>query len=186
MRRHLIACWCVLALALGGCGQDRSGMETPTVGGAPATPTSSDAPSPVVSPTAASTEGSQMDVRVVDFQVWQDYMPAVPPSGPPLHVALTLEVDSAASISRSGRVGSITLQRASGEEIVTADLETTQRVDDMGLVRPGGSQVILTMPPQPVKTQLTEGETIKGMARIEIDGQEVSVPLPETPLMFTH
>lgn len=127
-----------------------------------------------------------MRIRVTNVEVWQDFMPGIREGGPPLHAVIVIEFSSLPAISPTGKTGSVTFRRASGEEIVTGDLEIMRSEDDLGLQILGPQVKTFRMPPQPVTLKLTEGELLGGTVQLPVGDQMMSAPLPETPLAFTH
>ncbi len=119
----------------------------------------------------------------IEFQVWQDFMPGIREGGPPLHATLVFYIEG---VDISSGSGSITLRRASGEEIATGQLELARWVDDLGLKQPGPQRVTFTMTAAPVSVELKEGEPIKGIANVSLGEAHLVIELPETPLFFTH
>lgn len=134
-------------------------------------------------PTSNGGGNMQENITVTDFQVWQDFMPSINKEGAPLHAAITLSVEGLDITSGSGV---LTLKRAAGEELVTANLELMRQADDLGLRQPGPQPVTFTMQSTSVKAPLTEGETVKGTADIKFGSQERTIELPETQVFFTH
>jgi|GEM_PF-3969995 len=126
-----------------------------------------------------------MTIQVKGFEVWQDFMPGIGKEGAPLHAVVSVEFSSLPSLDLN-KVGSATLRRANGEQIAVGDLELMRSEDDLGLKVLGTQQMAFRMLPQSVKINLTEGEMIGGVVTIVVGGQEMTAPLPETPLMFTH
>jgi hypothetical protein len=124
-----------------------------------------------------------MEPTGIEFQVWQDFMPGVRDDGPPLHATLVFYIEGVDTGSGSG---SITLRRAGGEEIATAQLELVRSVDDLGLKQPGPQRVTFAMKSTPVNVELKEDEPIKGTANVRVGGVDLTIELPETPLVFTQ
>lgn len=189
----LTPCLWVSLLILVGCNTPTIGpvaptVAIPTVGNqAQSTPPQPTSTLPMASSsTMQPTLEGNMDITVTQLQVWQDFMPGVPNGGPPLNATVTIGFNGPPNIALAGKAGTMTLTRANGEEIVTADLELMRTDDDLGLKVRGPQTLPFRMTPQPIGVKLTEGETIKGTARLIVAGLEVSVPLPEAPLMFTH
>ena len=138
---------------------------------------------PAMTPTSYPTTGGSMEPTGIEFQVWQDFMPGTRAGGPPLHATVVFYIEGADTSSGSG---SIILRRASGEEIVTAQLELVRSVDDLGLKQPGPQRVTFSMTATPVSVELKEGEPIKGTAKVRLGGSDLMIELPVTPLQFTH
>jgi hypothetical protein len=126
------------------------------------------------------------DCVVTDFSVWQDFMPSIPRAGAPLHATFTLEISWQDKITPTMAHGTITILRAGGEQVITADLQLNQWVDDQGLVQPGPQTVSFSMVPAPVAAQLVEGEMLHGTVRLTLGDQTLNIELPETALIFTH
>jgi hypothetical protein len=124
-----------------------------------------------------------MEPTGIEFQVWQDFMPGVRDGGPPLHATVVFYIEGVDTGSGSG---SITVRRASGEEIATAPLELVRSVDDLGLKQPGPQRVTFAMRSTPVNVELKEGELIKGTANVLLGGADLTLELPETRLEFTQ
>ncbi len=199
-----LAAYLILALgvlSLAGCSDSPANSPTPVAtnaignGVAQGTPTNifalatpgASTPSPAsTQPAAEATQGGNMRIRVTSVEVWQDFMPGIREGGPPLHATIAVEFSSLPSIASTGRAGSVTFRRASGEEIATGDLELMGREDDLGLQILGPQVKTFRMSPQPVALTLTEGEMVGGTVRLLVGGQEMTAPLPETPLTFTH
>ncbi|MFL5735069.1 MAG: hypothetical protein ACJ78Q_18080, partial [Chloroflexia bacterium] len=133
-----------------------------------------------------TTGGTTMDANVTDFKVWQDFMPIVPPSGPPLHAVVTIETTSKPGRAVVAAGGAITITRASGEIIATAPLTSTQAPDDRPMQQTGPTSTQLGTGPLPITAKLTEGEMLSGTATITISGAQVDLNLPQTALTFTH
>ena len=123
---------------------------------------------------------------MTDFQVWQDFMPGVKAGNAPLHASVTLSIQWPERITPDMAKGSITLVRASGEQVITSDLQLAQWQEGSGPITPGPQQVMFAMVPQTVPMQLTEGEMLHGTVTVTLDGQPRTVELPEAALLFTH
>jgi hypothetical protein len=123
---------------------------------------------------------------IIDFKVYQDFMPMVPASGPPLHAAVTLEVNIKPGQAAANASGTISITRPTGELIATADLTQSQQADDLGLRKPGPQQLVLTTKGVPIKAKLSEGETVQGSATIMLGGHSFALKLPQTQVAFTH
>src|SRR4051812_1918274 len=74
------------------------------------------------------------DCVATDFDVWQDFMPGNTPDSAPLHAGFTLAITWPNKITPGNTHGTITLLRASGQEIVTGDIQLNQQGDDLGLL----------------------------------------------------
>jgi hypothetical protein len=146
-------------------------------------PTATAQTEPAMTPTSYPTTGGSMEPTGIEFQVWQDFMPGTRAGGPPLHATVVFYIEGVDTASGSG---SITLTRAAGEEIATAQLELLRSVDDLGLKQPGPQRVTFTMTSTPTSVELKEGELIKGTVKVRLGGTDLTIELPETALVFTH
>ena len=176
-----------VALLLAGCSAGQVGEATPApTAGATAASTTAHAgtatPVEPGMPVGLCTE----DCVVTDFQVWQDFMPGLKAGNAPLHASVTLSIQWPQRITPDMAKGSITLVRASGEQVVTSDLQLAQWDQSSGPLTPGPQQVMFAMVPQTVPVQLTEGEMLHGTVALTLDGQPRTVELPEAALLFTH
>ncbi|HYP40776.1 MAG TPA: hypothetical protein VEX13_10495 [Chloroflexia bacterium] len=181
---------CALLTLVVGC--DNAPVPTATI---TPMPTATTAPQGSVGPTATAqtqdgmtptpypTTGGSMEPTGIEFQVWQDFMPGRRDDGPPLHATVVFFIEG---VDTSSGSGSITLRRASGEEIATAPLELVRWADDLGLKQPGPQRVTFTMTSTPATMELKEGEPIKGTASVRLGDTDLKIELPETPLEFTH
>ncbi|HYO49779.1 MAG TPA: hypothetical protein VEW94_07995 [Chloroflexia bacterium] len=175
---------CALLTLVVGCSNAPAPVPTATT--APqgsVDPTATGQTQPAMTPTSYPTTGGSMEPTGIEFQVWQDFMPGTRQGGPPLHATVVFYIEGVDTGSGSG---SITLRRASGEEIATAQLELVRWVDDLGLKQPGPQRVTFTMTATPVSVELKEGELIKGTAKVRLGGTDLTIELPETELVFTH
>jgi hypothetical protein len=127
-----------------------------------------------------------VEPKVAEFNVWQDFMPVVPPSGPPLHASVTLEVQGPEKLDPATTRGMITILRSSGEQVVASDLTLNRSADDLGLAYPGPQQITFVMAPASVSVQLTQGELLHGTATLNLGTSDVTFDLPATALEFTH
>lgn len=177
----------VLVPLLAACGGAQVGDPTATVGVAntPTTITAATTATPVVPNMPSGLCMGEQPV-IDEFSVWQDFMPSVSRDGAPLHATLTLDIDWPEKIVASSTGGSITLLRAGEAELVTADLQLNQAVDDLGMGQPGPQKLTFIMVPTVVSTQLVEGEPLHGTAGLTINDTPVSCVLPVTALLFTH
>ncbi|HEX9988628.1 MAG TPA: hypothetical protein VGE45_09145 [Chloroflexia bacterium] len=185
MRLFCLALCALLTLSVG-CSNPPVPISTPTATTAPQGSVGSTATAqnqPDVTPTPYPTTGGSMEPTGIEFQVWQDFMPGVRDDGPPLHATLVFYIEGVDTGSGSG---SITLRRAGGEEIATAQLELVRSVDDLGLKQPGPQRVTFAMKSTPVNVELKEDEPIKGTANVRVGGVDLTIELPETPLVFTQ
>jgi hypothetical protein len=123
---------------------------------------------------------------VVDFQVWQDFMPGLKAGNAPLHASVTLAIQWPQKITPDVTKGTVTLVRASGEHVVTGDLQLAQWDQGSGPQTSGPQQVVFAMTPQTVPVQLIEGEMLHGTVTVTLDGQPRMAELPEAALLFTH
>jgi hypothetical protein len=126
------------------------------------------------------------DCVVTDFSVWQDFMPSIPQTGAPLHATFSAEITWPEKITVTNTHGTVTILRASGEEVLTSNLQLNQQIDDNGLVPPGPQNVSFSMVPAPVTAQLVEGEMLHGTVTLTIGDGTIKFDLPETALLFTH
>src|SRR5947209_7455445 len=67
-------------------------------------------------------KGGAMDAKLVDVQVWQDFMPRIGSGGPPLHATLIVEVSDALPVTPSNTNGTITITQPNGAVITHAHL----------------------------------------------------------------
>jgi hypothetical protein len=180
-KRRSVALVCVFAALLAAC--DLGGQAA-----APAATTPARATEPAAESTPKMTpaEGVMTEPAIIDFKVYQDFMPMVPASGPPLHAAVTLEVIIKPGQPAANASGTITITRPAGELIATADLTQSQQPDDLSLRRPGSQQLVLTTKGIPISAKLTEGETLQGSARVILGGRSFDLKLPQTQVVFTH
>lgn len=178
----------LLALSVG-CANAPSPVPTATTAAMPTAPqagvdpTATGQTQPAMTPTSYPTTGGSMEPTGIEFEVWQDFMPGTRAGGPPLHATVVFYIEG---VDTGSGNGSITLRRASGEEIATAQLELVRWVDDLGLKQPGPQRVTFTMTATPVSVELKEGEIIKGTAKVRLGGTDLTIELPEVPLQFTH
>jgi hypothetical protein len=125
--------------------------------------------------------------RVVDFQVWQDFMPGPARSAPPLHAVVELEVSNGAGVGADSAGGTITITRQSGEVLLSAArLILGQQSADLATAQPGPRRLSFSIEPGHVATTLTEGETLQGTATVTFGGRRFDLTLPQTSLVFTH
>jgi hypothetical protein len=136
--------------------------------------------------TSVATEG-RLDVKVTEFEVWQDYMPVVPRDGAPLHGVVTVEITHTEKLTPQLIEGTVTLNQASGAMIV-ADLALAlkQQADDLGMQTPGPQTVTFTFGPGTSNVTLVEGELIGGELSLRVSGAQTELALPEVALYFTH
>jgi hypothetical protein len=129
----------------------------------------------------------KLEARITDFQVWQDYMPVVPPGGPPLHGVVTLEITYTAKLTPQNIRVTVTLTRQ-GNESIARDVPLTlqQQADDLGLLTPGPQTATLVLGPVQVQEVLTEGELIGGTVTLQVHGETIQETLPAVALFFTH
>jgi hypothetical protein len=176
-RGRAAALICLCAGMLAACD---FGAGTPT-----ARPGNQDRATAGPSPAPTSTQESSMQPAVVDFKVYQDFMPMVPASGAPLHAFVTLEITGKSAPGDIVSGGQITITRPSGEVITTAGLVTDRQPDDRTLAQPGTRQVVLTMERTSISTKLTDGETLQGTATVTVGGRSYTLKLPQTKVVFT-
>lgn len=124
-----------------------------------------------------------METKIVDFQVWQDFMPRVNAGDPPLHALVAIEIEASNALTPTATV---TLSRAAGETIVQAPLSLLDGTPPTEGSAPGTVRLEFNMQSASVPMQLTEGEKIGGTVTLNLGGREVNLPLPEAELMFTH
>jgi hypothetical protein len=165
------------------------GSNAPTPESATATVAQPTAPAPTaveVTPTPAAMEG-KLDATVTAFEVWQDYMPVVPPDGAPLYGVVTVEITHTEKLTPQLVEGTVTLAQASGADIAS-DLAVTmqQQADDLGMQTPGPQTVTFTFGPGTTQVTLVEGELIGGALSLELAGEKLKLALPEVALYFTH
>jgi hypothetical protein len=113
-------------------------------------------------------------------------MPSIPQTGAPLHATFSAEITWPEKITVTNTHGTVTILRASGEEVLTSNLQLNQQIDDNGLVPPGPQNVSFSMVPAPVTAQLVEGEMLHGTVTLTIGDGTIKFDLPETALLFTH
>lgn len=165
------------------------GSNAPTPESSTATVAQPTAPAPTaveLTPTPAGMEG-KLDATVTAFEVWQDYMPVVPPDGAPLYGVVTVEITHTEKLTPQLVQGTVTLAQAPGATIVS-DLAVTmqQQADDLGMQTPGPQSVTFTFGPGTTQVALIEGEMIGGVLSLAVAGQTVEVALPEVALYFTY
>ena len=182
---------CLFVLVLAAC--DRSSpnvaQQTPatTPSSVPGTGVpSKDTPGTVATSTPSPKGGTALQAQVTSFQVWQDFMPIVPPSGPPLHATLTITVNDSGRFTPANASGTITITRPGGEVIAKAPLTLAQQADDLGMAQPGPQSLTFAMAATSISATLTENEPVAGEAAITLRQDQFSVKLPETNVMFTH
>jgi hypothetical protein len=172
----------LITFLLTGCGGEQAGdAPSATVTSAPTPPVETTPFVPGL-PIGLCTE----DCVVVDFQVWQDFMPSRSAANAPLHATVTLDIEWPQQITRDIAQGKITLVRAGGQQVVAADLQLSQVGDGTALTQPGPQQVVFIMVPQTISIQLTEGEMLHGTITLTLSGQSRTLDLPEAALLFTH
>jgi hypothetical protein len=120
---------------------------------------------------------------MIEFLVWQDFMPIVPPAGPPLHATITVDMQCRPDLEPADIQGTVVLRRAGDVDIVASPLQADGLEDTAST---GIRRIFLSMQPVAPPMTLTEGESITGTATLTIDGQQVHIDLPATPLQFTH
>jgi hypothetical protein len=124
---------------------------------------------------------------VTAFEIWQDYMPVVPPDGAPLYGVVTVEITHTEKLTPQLVEGKVTLTQASGATIA-ADVaaEMRQQADDLGMLTPGAQTLTLTFGPATSQVPLVEGEMVGGELLLSVGGTQTRVALPEVALFFTH
>jgi hypothetical protein len=170
------------------------GLETPSgtpalPGEAPTAPASTPAATPSGSPATPAATPTGVTVEVIGFTVWQDFMPAVPPSGPPLYAGVELNVTNHGSTAVHEVLATrIVVRRPEGEVVLDRGLQggppDTVAATDLA---PGETRhysyrsTALDVPPT-----MTENEAVTGLLTLSFDGVEQTVPLPATRVLFTH
>ena len=181
------------ALLLAACGPAQNGGQQPV----DATLTAAITPTEALPTTTAvaSPQGEASPVpgmpdklcaqppTVIEFSVWQDFMPIVPRDGAHLHAALILEMQCPPGLTPADIRGSITIRRADGTEILAATLQVNELED---AATSGVKRISVYMESAPPPMTLTEGEMVSGTAILNVGQQQVEIQLPETPLQFTH
>ncbi len=173
-----------VTLLLTGCSGEQTGDVTPATATSAATSPAETVLTPVVPglPVGLCTG----DCVVIDFQVWQDFMPSRSANSALLHSTLTLEIEWPQQITQDIAQGTITLVRAGGRQVVTADLQLSQPGVWTGQSQPSPQQVVFIMVPQSLSIQLTEGEMLQGAVTLTLGGKARTIDLPEAALLFTH
>jgi len=171
-----------IALLFTGCGGEHATGATPATTTSTGTAPAETTPVEPGMPVGLCTE----ECVVVDFQVWQDFMPSRRAANAPLHATVTLDIEWPQQITGEIAQGKITLLRAGGEKVVTADLQLSQQGGGAGLTQPGPQQVVFIMVPQTLSVQLTEGEMLHGVVTLTLGGQSRTLDLPEAAVLFTH
>lgn len=120
---------------------------------------------------------------VVDFAVWQDYMPGPGPRTRPLYAGVVLELHQRVDLSTAHFEAAITLRRADGTQILVAPLDVGPTFEGG---TSGGTQFNLSMHVAPPPPGLTEGDSVSGTITLVLATQTIEVPLPEVALMFTY
>ncbi|HET9495440.1 MAG TPA: hypothetical protein VFR15_14510 [Chloroflexia bacterium] len=159
----------------------------------PASPTSTVPTVSTPAPTsveATPTEpgiGDQLEARVTAFEIWQDYMPVVPPDGAPMYGVVTVEITHTEKLTPRLVEGKVTLTQASGGTIASdVAAEMQQQADDLGMLTPGAQTMTLTFGPATSQVSLIEGDMIGGELSLSVGGTQVQLALPEVALFFTH
>ncbi len=179
-------------LTLSACGPSEPGVTQPveatatppialTGPAASPTPSSAGATTPTSLPGMPTSLCAQPP-NVINFEVWQDFMPG-PLSGNPLHAALTVELLCPDGVTAADIGGSISIKRVSGSEIITAPVQLDSMADT---ATSGVKQLSLSMQPGPPSDTLSEGELLTGTASLTIGKDQVEVQLPETAVLFTR
>lgn len=120
---------------------------------------------------------------VVDFAVWQDFMPGPGPKTRPLYAGIVLELHPRVDLTAVFFEAAITLRRADGTQVLAAPMEVGE-IFESGTS--GRKQVNLAMQVAPPPAGLNEGDVISGTATLMLAAVTIEVPLPETTLMFTY
>ncbi len=131
-----------------------------------------------------------MQVRVIDFQVWADFMLGTRPNVPVLNATLTMEFDQAHLGDASALQGHIILARARGEILARGTLHANIHPIGFDTPPPGTESVSFymgadyAMPTHPAEP-VTENEAVVGTAIIELGDLDILVHLPEAKVAFT-
>lgn len=120
--------------------------------------------------------------EVVDFDVWQDFMPG-PKTGNLIHSVLTIRMLCPVDMTAYDISGSVALKRADDSDLIASMLQVNS-FDDTGTA--GVKQISLVMQPVLPSMTLIEGEIVNGAPNNLLGGVQVDVMLPETELLFTH
>jgi hypothetical protein len=131
-------------------------------------------------------EGS-VEANVIEFEIWQDYMPVVPKDGAPLYGVMTVEITHTEKLTPQIVQGTVSLTRAGGVAVAEdVPLSIRQQADDLGMLTPGPQSVVFTFGPATMQLTLTEREMIGGAVALTVAGENVQLTLPEVALYFTH
>ena len=187
VRRSVLLFLTALGLLLASaCGatSDQSGTpQSEPTATSPDAAAPTDTPRPVTTPTP---NGGNVRLEVIDFQVWQDFMPGIREGGPPLHATVLLRADGLSEVRPGVTVGTITISRPGGETVTQAPVTLVEAVTVPGAEGQGKMDLQLAMAPSQVSIELTENEPLVGKLELTLDGSSITLDLPETPLMFTH
>ena len=175
-----------LVLLVAACGGPAEQTGTPQVvptGTIPDAATRTGAPEPTATP---SENGGNMNLEVVDFHVWQDFMPGLREGGPPLHATDLLRAEGLAGIRAGIAAGTITISRPGGESVVRSPITLVEALTVPESGAEGKMELQLAMAATPVSIELTENEPLAGKLDLTLGGSNATLDLPSTPLMFTH
>ena len=129
---------------------------------------------------------SHQGIQVVRFHVWQDLTAELDDGMAPLHATLTLEMTNEWYQSLSKPGGTIRIETLQDADVVEAKLLVYQAHYGLGLGQPGSKQMQFMMSPSPLCSRLGTNESVKGSAKIKFMDRQVTIPLPETPVIFTR
>lgn len=127
-----------------------------------------------------------MEVKLIDFQVWQDFMPRIGNGGPPLHATLIIEAQNVPGVSASNSGGTVNIMQPNGELIVSAPLRLNEQEDDLGMAQPGARQMGFIMQPAQISVKLKENQMVKATANLKLGDRDATVEVPEAGVTFTH
>lgn len=168
--------------------------ETPTGSATPPeTPPTGGAATPGATPGgSAATPGatpSGMTVEVISFNVWQDFMPRVGTSGPPLNASVELNVTNHSTTPLGNVLPTrIVVRRPDGEVILDRGVvSNTPDTDPTGDLAPGETRhYSVRAAPSDTAPTLIENEAVSGTLTLSAGSAEQPVPLPATRVLFTH
>src|SRR5438552_2204473 len=138
---------CAIGMALAACDNITSNSASPPAASPTLAPggTAQATRPPSPTGTAVAGRGANLQPHITNFQVWQDFMPRVSSSGPPLLAIFSLVVDGGGRYTTSNTSGTITIERPSGEVIARASVTLNQQVDDLGMAQPGQQSLTFYM-----------------------------------------
>jgi hypothetical protein len=173
-------------LVLAACGTSPATTPVASTSTIPAVETPQQPPLPDATATNPPV-GATVQARVTEFEVWQDYMPIVPPDGAPLYGFVTVAITNTEKLTPQIAQGTITLTQPGGDTIVEdMPLTLQQQSDDLGMLTPGPQSVVFTFGPGTTQLTLTEGEMAGGRLALTVGGEQVQLDLPPVALYFTH